>query len=192
MNVEGRKPEKKPNQTMQKPDFRNNIVSVLTERIHEACTTHRVPTELWTNHESTIMEIGIYNRSLQEAKTRNIKRAWSCQAFVDVYVRVLHRVYCNVMHAALFTQLVVDKSMAPQTPAFLTFQELHTELWTPLLVAQQAKDNHEDRQQAGMDMDCRKCRQVQPCTFYTMQTRSADEPATTFYKCTVCGTQGRK
>lgn len=32
---------------------------------------------------------------------------------------------------------------------------------------------------------CGKCKQ-RKCTYYQMQTRSADEPMTTFVRCTVC------
>mmetsp|Transcript_8328 Transcript_8328/g.17810 ORF Transcript_8328/g.17810 Transcript_8328/m.17810 type:complete len:315 (+) Transcript_8328:22-966(+) len=41
--------------------------------------------------------------------------------------------------------------------------------------------------QASTDMfQCGKCKQ-RKCTYYQMQTRSADEPMTTFVTCTVCG-----
>ena len=40
---------------------------------------------------------------------------------------------------------------------------------------------------AATDMfKCGKCKQRR-CTYYQMQTRSADEPMTTFVCCTVCG-----
>jgi len=44
-----------------------------------------------------------------------------------------------------------------------------------------------DEQYASTDMFyCRKC-QKRKCTYYQMQTRSADEPMTTFVTCLVCG-----
>lgn len=46
-------------------------------------------------------------------------------------------------------------------------------------------------QQASTDMfQCGKCRQ-RKCTYYQMQTRSADEPMTTFVQCVNCGNRWR-
>ena len=42
------------------------------------------------------------------------------------------------------------------------------------------------KKMASTDMfQCGKCKQ-RKCTYYQMQTRSADEPMTTFVTCTVC------
>ncbi|CDF35808.1 unnamed protein product [Chondrus crispus] len=47
------------------------------------------------------------------------------------------------------------------------------------------------KQEASTDMfKCGKCKQ-RKCTYYQMQTRSADEPLTTFVSCVHCGNHWR-
>jgi transcription factor S len=41
------------------------------------------------------------------------------------------------------------------------------------------------------DIPCPKCQKV-GAEYYQLQTRSADEPATTFYKCLACGHRWRE
>ena len=55
------------------------------------------------------------------------------------------------------------------------------------------RDSHrfDKKVQASTDMfKCRKCKSKN-CTFYELQTRSADEPATIFVTCLDCGKNWR-
>ena len=50
---------------------------------------------------------------------------------------------------------------------------------------------YDDNIQASTNMyTCRKCKSTR-CTYYEMQTRSADEPATIFVTCLDCGKHWR-
>ena len=72
----------------------------------------------------------------------------------------------------------------------MTHQELEPEKWKDLIDQKIKRDASKfvTNIQATTDMfTCRKCKSKRS-TFYEMQTRSADEPATIFVTCLDCGT----
>ena len=79
--------------------------------------------------------------------------------------------------------------MTPQQLAFMTHQEMHPELWKDLIEQKMKRDESKmnQRLEASTDMfTCKKCKSKR-CTYYELQTRSADEPATIFVTCLDCG-----
>jgi transcription elongation factor S-II len=72
--------------------------------------------------------------------------------------------------------------------AFMTHQELNPEKWHELIDAKIKRDKlkYDTTIQASTNMfTCRKCKSKN-CTYYQLQTRSADEPMTTFVSCIDC------
>lgn len=57
-------------------------------------------------------------------------------------------------------------------------------------VSWDAQNGGEDEEESGL-FTCRKCRK-RNTTYYQMQTRSADEPMTTFIQCKNCGNRWRQ
>ena len=79
--------------------------------------------------------------------------------------------------------------MTPQQLAFMTHQEMYPELWKELIEQKMKRDESKmtQRLEASTDMfTCKKCKSKR-CTYYELQTRSADEPATIFVTCLDCG-----
>ena len=71
----------------------------------------------------------------------------------------------------------------------MTHQELCPTKWNDLIEAKSKRDKNkfEVNLEASTDtFTCRKCKSNK-CTYYQMQTRSADEPMTTFVTCLECG-----
>ena len=81
----------------------------------------------------------------------------------------------------------------PQQVAFMTHQEINPNIWKEHIERKMKRDasKYSDNIQASTNMyTCRKCKS-QRCTYYEMQTRSADEPATIFVTCLDCGKHWR-
>ena len=72
--------------------------------------------------------------------------------------------------------------------AFMTHQEMDPKRWEKLINEKAKRDEkkYERTQKISSEFTCRKCKS-KDCSYYQMQTRSADEPMTTFVTCENCG-----
>jgi transcription elongation factor S-II len=77
--------------------------------------------------------------------------------------------------------------------AYMTHQEMRPDKWQKMIEEKSKRDQckYETEIQASTDQFiCRKCKSKQ-CTYYQLQTRSADEPMTTFVTCINCSARWR-
>lgn len=133
------------------------------------------------------LEKGIFNYSLKEAEQRKIVKKWDNKPFIQIYVDKLYSVFSN-LNKNIIEQLN-NGTIKAHTIAFLTHQELAPDKWNTLIEAKSKRDKNkfEVNLEASTDtFTCRKCKSNK-CTYYQMQTRSADEPMTTFVTCLECG-----
>jgi len=163
------------------PDtFRKNIVNKLKTFL---------PAELLSDEKSAInLEKGIYNYAVNEAKSKKILRIWSKEEFVMLYIDRLRTVYMNINRPEIQEQLK-NGEITPQSVAFMTHQEMHPEHWRPLIEQKMKRDENKYNVNIEASTDiftCKKCKSKR-CTYYELQTRSADEPATIFVSCLDCG-----
>ena len=136
---------------------------------------------------SSNLEKGIFNYSLKEAEQRKIVKKWDNKQFIQIYVDRLRSIMINLKGEVL--QQINDGTIKPHVVAFMTHQELEPERWSVMIETKTKRDKNkfETNMSAATDVfTCRKCRGNQ-CTYYQMQTRSADEPMTTFCNCILCG-----
>jgi len=109
------------------------------------------------------LEKGIFNYAIQTAKQKNIVRKWDNDRFVLIYID------------------------------FMSHQELFPEKWKSLIEEKIKRDQNEgkvDLSAATDEFYCFRCKK-RKCSYYQMQTRSADEPMTTFVTCLLCGNNWR-
>ena len=133
------------------------------------------------------LEKGIYNYALKEANNRKVVKKWDNPYYVQIYLDRLRTIYINLAKPTLLTS-VKDGTVTVKTLAFMTHQEMQPEKWDALIQAKIKKDKSKyDTQQEAMTdtFKCRKCHSNK-CSYYQMQTRSADEPMTTFVTCIEC------
>ena len=161
--------------TISNPDqFRENIRNKLNEKIKNPKDTSN-------------LEKGIFNYALKEATNRKIVKKWDNPYFVQIYVDRLKSIYLNLSNDII--KQIEDKTIKPHVVAFMTHQELCPEKWKDLIEIKMKRDKckFENNIEAATDVfTCRKCKSNK-CTYYQMQTRSADEPMTVFVQCCNCG-----
>ena len=127
------------------------------------------------NEKNSInLEKGIFNYALKEAEQRKIVKKWDNKYFVQIYVDRLRSIIIN-LNTNIIDQINND-IIKPHIVAFMTHQELRPEKWIDLieLKSKLDKNKFETNVEAATDtFTCRKCRSNK-CTYYQMQTRSAD------------------
>ena len=155
--------------------FRSNIHAKLT-------------TIIGNKNISINLEKGIFNYAIKEGTSKKIIKKWDNPHFVQLYLDRMRSIYINLKHEELLDQLK-NGDIAPQTLAFMTHQEMNQTRWKDLIEQKIKRDanKYTTNIQASTDMfTCRKCKSKR-CTYYELQTRSADEPATIFITCLDCG-----
>ena len=138
--------------------------------------------------KSINLEKGIYNYAIKESNNNKIIKKWDNPYFVQLYLDRLKSIFVNLKNEKLLDKIKTDE-IPPQTLAFMTHQEMNEDIWKELLEKKMKRDanKYTNNIQASTDMfTCRKCKSKR-CTYYELQTRSADEPATIFVTCLECG-----
>ena len=155
--------------------FRNKIISYLDNKIK--------------NEEiSKNLEKGIYNYTLKSCEEKNLIKKWSNNLFVLIYIQKVKSILFNLKNEKIFDDLINKKFKAHEM-VFMNHQELQPEKWNDLIEAKKIKDENKFSpkiEASTDDFTCFKCKSNK-CTFYQLQTRSADEPMTTFVTCLNCG-----
>lgn len=140
------------------------------------------------------MEIGIFNSTIEYAIERDIPVTWMCELFKDVYIAKARSIYTNMLPDSYvknkdLLNRIKQKEMKPHEVAFLKAEGLFPDKWQSILekeamLNQSAYEN--TLTSMTSDIICGKCKKNK-ITYYELQTRSADEPMTCFYRCLTCG-----
>lgn len=169
-----------PSRKIENPDeFRSKIREKLSVFFEETDNKEK---------HATNLEKGIHNWALKEATNKRVVKKWDNPFFVQIYVDHLRSIHYNLKNDRLI-KMVINGEMKSQDIAFMTHQEMNPEKWEELIKAKSIRDKNKFEQNLEAATDtftCRKCKSKK-CTYYQMQTRSADEPMTIFVTCIDCG-----
>jgi len=155
--------------------------------------------ETLSDIEQKDLEIGIYNASLVDAEHKKIRKNWENPAFVTLYNIISRRTITNlkpdsyIKNPRLLERLR-DGEFKPHDIAFMNYGELFPENWQTLMEQRMKRETKllEGNTEGATDQfRCNRCNK-RKCTYYEMQTRSADEPMTIFVRCVNCGKQWRQ
>ena len=134
------------------------------------------------------LEKGVHNWAVKEATNKKVVKKWDNPFFVQIYLDHLRSIYVNLKNEKLI-QMVNGGEIKAHEIAFMTHQEMQPSQWEDLLKAKSIRDKNKFEQTIESMTDtftCGKCKGKQ-CTYYQMQTRSADEPMTCYISCCICG-----
>ena len=154
-------------------DFRARVTKKLTTIIH-------------SEKNATNLEKGIYNATLEEAQFKNIVKKWDNTGFVTLYLNRLRSIYFNLDETLIAR--IESKEIRPHEIAYMTHQDMRPIKWQALIELKKTRDDNKYSPKIEASTDnftCYKCKSKK-CTFYQLQTRSADEPMTTFVTCLDC------
>ena len=151
--------------------FRKNVVA----KLQDVLGTHASNTEK-----------SVFNYAIKEATLQKIVKKWENPFFVQLYLNRLRTVKSNL---PFLTKMLETGEIQAKDVGFLTHQEMTPEKWMTLIENKIIRNasKYNNNIEASTDMfTCKKCKSKR-CTYYELQTRSADEPATIFITCLDCG-----
>ena len=134
------------------------------------------------------LEIGVYNYTIKDATNQKIIKKWDNPAFVTIYTDRLRTIYSNMKNPDIIKSIKAGE-LAPKVFAFMTHQEMDPAIWKSMIEKKIKRDasKYSTNVEAMTEMfTCKKCKSKK-CTYYELQTRSADEPSTIFITCIDCG-----
>ena len=182
-------PDKQLCETSPKNDIRLNTVQVI-EKLFD---------KVLTKHECEEFETEIYKQSLNESLTQHITRDWSIDLYKNLYKSIARKVIGNlnsnsyIQNKELFEKYK-QKKVSLSDICSMNHYDLYESKWNGLIEHQKQIEKRQLEGNKSMATDqflCTRCFKRE-CTYYEMQTRSADEPMTIFINCVNCGKNWRQ
>jgi transcription elongation factor S-II len=139
------------------------------------------------------LEIAIFNKVVEDAQMRAIPLYWNCPAFARCYKAKAGSMLYNLRPTEANKTLrsnVLDGTVSVEELVAMTPQELCPARWVEVLYDVARMQHARMAPQPGLDaapgvFACRRCKSMRT-TYFQLQTRSADEPMTTFVSCLDC------
>ena len=114
--------------------------------------------------------------------------------FIVIYKNRARTIYNHLKKHPATVNDLIDKKIMIDNFSKYNHQELLPSLWKPLIDKKiaQDKNKYDNPEKIVSEFTCtnKKCRSNN-CSHYQLQTRSADEPMTTFVSCMECGNRWR-
>lgn len=128
---------------------------------------------------SDVIENAILNKCIQDAQRWLVDIDWGTPAFKEMY---------RSRAMSLYASRKLADSMTPEEFVNTTEVDRHPERWVEPLkkIAELDKALYSRKTTANILMYCSGCKRKSNCDYYQLQTRSADEPMTTFVTCLEC------
>ena len=138
---------------------------------------------------ATELETALLQRCIRECLKQGIDTTWTNTGFWNHYRGRCIQFYENMRAngGAWITRLNAGE-ITPEPFAELSAVDLCPERWKKRIEIQIEKDKHlyTNSGTASIYFYCSGCKKKSKCDYYQMQTRSADEPMTTFVTCLEC------
>ena len=155
--------------------------------------------ELNDEKKSRQIEKSIYNNIIKYTKKNNIKRKWNNIHFKSLYISRIRSIYSNIKEDSYlknknFKKKILNNEIDVTMISELSKYDIFPENWKDLIEEKMKKDKlkYELKPEAMTDIfKCHRC-SGRSCTYYEVQTRSADEPMTQFINCLDCGNRWKQ
>lgn len=160
---------------------------------------HMLAKDQLSESEMHTLERVIYNGAIRDATARHVGRAWSHPPFVELYTMYAKHLLANflpnayVQNTDLFRRYKAGQLRLEDLCSMDTYQMFEGH-WKESFLQQQLREKRQLEGNKDMATDkflCGRCWKRE-CTYYELQTRSADEPMTIFITCLNCGKHWRQ
>jgi len=134
------------------------------------------------------LEKGVFNTTVKFCKEHFLELNWSSKPFVKKYSTIARRLLANMSYttnAEQFKKKLLSQDIISHEAAEYTREELNPDVWGRLKAEALAKLTAKKEVTEDGMFKCNRCKSMKT-VYYQMQTRSADEPMTTYVTCTDC------
>ena len=140
------------------------------------------------------LEVALLVHVAELAKKHYIPRNWKASPFCDLYRGQLRTLLWNIHpKSPIGNRRLLERCLEREFPLeqipTMTAYDMFPERWQQLADKQLIREQkilEGNKSQATDEYKCNRCHKRE-CTYYEMQTRSADEPTTIFITCLNCG-----
>jgi len=146
---------------------------------------------VYVSDASTNLEISVFNHTVRTCTELCIVKKWTNVEFQRVYVAKLKSIFYNLDR---FEHVRERARLHPQEIATMPHTEMNPSKWDSHVERKRKRDTYQTTQTLVATSNlftCGKCKKNE-CTYYQLQTRSADEPMTTFVTCVLCNNHWRQ
>ena len=166
----------------------------LREKILELFTGLHIDPDNASQIEQSIL------RSMIELSTsRKINNKWDNLNFRKIYLNKCRSLYSNMNSGSYinnksFIEKINNNELNLDKIAYMSYQEIFPEHWKKMMDEKYKRDKllYEEKAEAMTDQfKCGRCKS-RKCTYYELQTRSADEAMTIFITCLTCGNRWKQ
>ena len=160
--------------------------------------------ELFSNIGITDADFGkieqsVLSYTIKTANSRKMAKRWDNPSIRKIYVNKMRSLYSNIYGDGYIgntglIEKIRDGTLNLESIASMSFQELYPEHWKKMMDEKYKRDKmlYEEKAEAMTDQfKCGRCKS-RKCTYYELQTRSADEAMTTFITCLNCGNRWKQ
>ena len=146
------------------------------------------------------IEESVVYYTITSAFGRRVLQSWDNPIFRKIYVNKCRSLYTNldnnsyIKNSNLITKVNQNKDFDIDNIASMSYQELFPEIWKQMMDEKYKREKmlYEEKQEAMTDQfKCARCKS-RKCTYYELQTRSADEAMTIFITCINCGNRWKQ
>lgn len=134
---------------------------------------------------SGLIEKGIYDYTEQFCKSNNNNLIMATAIYKDCSGNILFNLIDNNETIKKLKKDISKKKFNAYNIAFLTPNELNEGNWHKIILRKKTTEDKLSNLPTIEYKPCRACKNTE-YFYYQLQTRSADEPMTTFYICKTC------
>jgi DNA-directed RNA polymerase subunit M/transcription elongation factor TFIIS len=132
------------------------------------------------------IELSIFEYSLIYCQNNKYTKQFIKSIYEDKFNSILTNiVYTPRIDNKNFKNLILNKNINPSYIAFLSPAQIHPSKWQNIIKKKEYIEQRENNISYSDAYKCYKCGESK-CKISQAQTRSADEPMTTFVTCLVC------
>lgn len=134
------------------------------------------------------IEKGIFNKTIHIIKEINGPLKWSNPNFIKNYSKMARKILANISYTSnskVFKDKILSGQIDPYLIASMSREEMNPEYWAEIHLNVMKKYITKQEEVSDGMFTCNQCKSKKT-VYYQMQTRSADEPMTTYVTCTNC------